>query len=67
MKYFVNNELKEILESTSLFDVLVQMKIANQKGIAVAINNSVIPKSEWEKYKLNENDRVTIITATQGG
>ena len=67
MKYFVNNELKEIRESTSLFDVLVQMKIADQKGIAVAINNSVIPKSEWEKYKLSENDKVTIITATQGG
>ncbi|GAA4165130.1 sulfur carrier protein ThiS [Chryseobacterium ginsenosidimutans] len=38
-----------------------------QKGIAVALNNRIIPQSFWAEIILNNNDSILIITATQGG
>ncbi len=37
------------------------------KGIAVAINQHVIPKERWADTPLHEQDQILIITATQGG
>ena len=37
------------------------------KGIAIAINQQVISKDRWSSYIINENDKVMIIKATQGG
>jgi len=37
------------------------------KGLAVAVNNAVIPRTTWDNFQLNENDTITIIRATQGG
>jgi sulfur carrier protein len=67
MNVFVNNEKREILNQLTIIQLLSDIKLNSPKGIAVAINNEVIPKSGWEKYLLNENDKVTIIRATQGG
>lgn len=38
-----------------------------RKGIAVALNNRIIPQSFWAETILNNNDSILIITATQGG
>ena len=38
-----------------------------RKGIAVALNNRIIPQSFWAETILNDNDSILIITATQGG
>ena len=67
MNVFINNEKREIINHLNLTQLLSDIKLNSSKGIAVAINNEVIPKSGWEKYLLNENDKVTVIRATQGG
>ncbi len=67
MTVFINNKEHNLIQSKNLFDVLTDVNLISQRGIAVAVNNTVIPKSAWEKYQLNENDKITIITATQGG
>ncbi len=69
MEITINDQLKKI-ESVSEFTVqqLIDLELRDkQKGIAVAVNNSVIPKTEWADHKLNEKDNVLIIKATQGG
>jgi sulfur carrier protein len=38
-----------------------------QAGVAVAVNGSVIPKSEWVSTALRSSDRVEIVTAAAGG
>ncbi len=40
---------------------------SNIKGIALAVNDKVIPKSEWEKFCLQNGDRILAIGAVQGG
>jgi len=67
MNVFVNNEKREILNQLTITQLLSEIKLNSPKGIAIAINNEVIPKSGWEEYLLNQNDKVTIIRATQGG
>ncbi|MEI6595462.1 MAG: sulfur carrier protein ThiS [Bacteroidota bacterium] len=67
MTVFINNKEHNLTQSKNLFEVLTDVNLISQKGIAVAVNNTVISKSAWEKYQLNENDKITIITATQGG
>ncbi|WP_437918464.1 sulfur carrier protein ThiS [Sphingobacterium sp. LRF_L2] len=37
------------------------------KGIAVALNQHVIPRSNWNDTFVKQHDELLIITATQGG
>jgi len=67
MKVFINNKDYVIHADASLTVALEQNGIQSQKGIAVAVNNAVIPKTEWQNKILTENDKITIIKATQGG
>ncbi|HEY8400003.1 MAG TPA: sulfur carrier protein ThiS [Cytophagaceae bacterium] len=67
MDIIINNELKQIGNNVSLSGLLADLKLLSQKGIAVAINDIVIPKAEWDTYSIQEKDKVTIIRATQGG
>jgi sulfur carrier protein len=38
-----------------------------QQGIAVAINMSVVPRSEWAQTNVADGDRIDIVGAKQGG
>ena len=38
-----------------------------QQGIAVAINMSVVPRSEWAQTTMSDGDRIDIVGAKQGG
>jgi sulfur carrier protein len=67
MNVFVNNQNCEVQPGANLGAALEKNGILDQKGIAVAVNNSVIPKATWANKILQENDKITIIRATQGG
>lgn len=47
-------------------DMLASLNMVSD-GIAIAINNIVIPKVQWDEHFLNEGDKLTVIKATQGG
>ena len=67
MNIYVNNKLQEVQGAANITLLLDTLNITAQKGIAIAINNNVVPGAEWGSYTLNENDKVTLIRATQGG
>ena len=67
MIVFINNKNCVLHADANLTMALEQNGILTQKGIAVAVNNAVIPKAEWQTKTLTENDKITIIRATQGG
>ena len=37
------------------------------RGIAVAVNGEVVPRSAWDATGLQPGDRVEVLTAAQGG
>ena len=67
MVVFVNNETVQLEKPETIPEVLKRINIPEPKGIAVAVNNAVIAKMDWEKFTIKENDKVTVIRATQGG
>ena len=38
-----------------------------EKGIAIAVNNRMVPRIEWEKCVLHPNDSLVVIKAACGG
>ena len=37
------------------------------RGVAVAVDAEVVPRTEWESHELTEGARVEILRAIQGG
>lgn len=67
MNIYCNGKPIAVSEPASLHSLLVLTDFVNKKGIAVAVNNSVVKKQDWESTFLHENDKVLIISATKGG
>lgn len=63
----INRESFMLPESGTLAEVLSVLQISRPDGIAIAVNDNVIPKGEWDGYRLKSEDKVFIIRATQGG
>jgi sulfur carrier protein len=38
-----------------------------RRGVAVAVNEEVVPRSSWDGTSLEAEDRVEILSAVQGG
>ena len=56
------------LSNRELTDALCEIGYdPNQQGIAVAINMSVVPRSEWGQTDIADGDRIDIVGAKQGG
>jgi sulfur carrier protein len=67
MTVSVNNQSVDTSPSASLGSLLAQLALAQKKGIAVAVNNVVVPRATWERYPLSGNEKITVLQATQGG
>lgn len=66
IKISLNDHPLEIVANTSI-STLVEITNSPLQGIAVAVNDTVIPRSEWQTHMLQSNDFVLIIKAAQGG
>lgn len=68
MELIINHTRKTFDVLPENLEALLAMELpGKKKGIAVALNNRIVPLSAWAKTSLNNNDSVLIITATQGG
>ncbi|PCI31338.1 MAG: thiamine biosynthesis protein ThiS [Flavobacteriaceae bacterium] len=62
----VNKEKITFQNQPSIEEVLSQFNVSD-KGIAIAVNEHIIPKENWSSALLREQDQLLIIKATQGG
>lgn len=67
MEVTVNQEILEIQDNCSIAMLLDQLPHLPAKGIAVALNQQIVAKTEWPGRNLVPGDKVMIIKATQGG
>ncbi|WP_066902555.1 sulfur carrier protein ThiS [Mycolicibacterium houstonense] len=61
----VNNETLEVGDQTTV-EGLLETRGFPDKGIAVALDWTVLSRSEWDRT-LVDGDRVEVVTAVQGG
>ena len=64
---YVNDKARALAASTSVWALLRELGLAERKGVAVAVNGSVVRRGEWPARTLAADDRVLVIQATQGG
>jgi sulfur carrier protein len=65
MKVTVNDTAVEVEEQTTVATLLETLGFPD-KGIAVAVDWTVLPRSEWYTT-LADGARVEVVTAVQGG
>ncbi|AWW40011.1 sulfur carrier protein ThiS [Streptomyces cadmiisoli] len=66
MNISVNGEPRRVAPGTAL-DTLVKTLTAAPSGVAAALNETVVPRTQWPTTPLTEGDRVEVLTAVQGG
>lgn len=67
MNVFLNGQQVTITDACNLKELLDENSLTNKKGVAVALNEHVIPRDHWENTTLNASDSIIVIQATQGG
>jgi sulfur carrier protein len=63
----VNDQPREVDATHALADLLRDLGLADRKGVAVAVNDEVVPRATWATRALAASDHVLVIQATQGG
>ncbi len=63
----VNDQPRSVADATTLLDLLRELALAERRGVAVAVNDTVVPRAEWPARPLAAADHVLVIQATQGG
>lgn len=66
MKVQLNNKEMELSPQSSIQQLTQTMELP-QAGVAIAVNNKMVPRAEWNQFILQENDQVVIIKAACGG
>lgn len=67
MLIYVNGDRREVAPGTLLSDVVGGGEATPRRGIAVAVDGSVVPRARLALTALSEGAKVEIVTAVQGG
>jgi len=63
----LNGEHTAVPEGSSIPDLLGILGFEAGRGVAVAVNGEVVPRSEWKGFDVTEGMSVEILRAVQGG
>ena len=59
---------KEIeFSGNTLLELMDDHGFMEKTGIAIAVNETVIPRNDWKNHVLKQEDIILIITPAQGG
>ena len=67
MQIIINKQAYQFDENTSLESAIETLELKETNGIALALNEEIIPKGEWQKTILFDEDKIIIIGAVAGG
>ncbi|OGQ07412.1 MAG: thiamine biosynthesis protein ThiS [Deltaproteobacteria bacterium RIFCSPLOWO2_12_FULL_40_28] len=66
MSVHINGEPKEFLEPLSVSELLKKLN-SSSLYVAIAVNQTVIPPSEFSTTQISDLDHIEILTPTPGG
>lgn len=66
MTILVNNKETELVQGNTIANLACQLGLP-EKGVAIALNNRMIPRAQWAEQTLQTNDSLVIIKAACGG
>lgn len=62
----VNGQDHELTEQLTMAQLLTRLSMP-EKGIAVAVDGVVLPKSRWDATTVEKGCNIEVLTAVQGG
>ena len=65
-KLIINGKNTFVLSET-LLKVLNEINIIKRQNMAVAVNEEVVEKINWENYKIKSGDIIEIVQPLKGG
>lgn len=63
----VNGTSTEVAAGICLSQFVALRGLLQTEGIAVAVNNKVVRRAQWDTTELLDGDSVVLLTAVQGG
>ena len=66
MQLIVNHKAMAMAEGSTLSTLAEALRLP-EKGVAVAVNNQMIPREAWSATSLQEGAQVVVIKAACGG
>jgi len=66
MNIIVNGESQSLESDANLGQLLVMLGL-DGKRIAVEVNRDIVARSDYDNFKLSENDTIEIVNAIGGG
>jgi sulfur carrier protein len=68
MKVLVNGEERRVHDGATVDALLDLLELApGRRGVAVAVDAEVVPRSGWRERELTDGAHVEVLTAIQGG
>ena len=66
MRIWFNDEPLQCAEATSVADLLTQLE-QQQPGVALALNQRILPRERWEHQQVIEGDQILLFQVIAGG
>ena len=64
----INGEAKTVQAGLSLYQLLRDLQVnPSRPGIAVSLNQEVVPRKLWQETEVQPDSEIEIIRAVQGG
>ena len=68
MKVVLNGDERELAEGATVQAAVEALDLpAAGRGVAVAVDAEVVPRTQWEKHTLQDGARIEVLRAIQGG
>jgi sulfur carrier protein len=67
MRIELNGKPVELVEDASVTAAVNALHADSARGVAVAVDGEVVPRSEWDATALHEGQQVEVLHAVQGG
>lgn len=66
MQVWFNDEPLQCADATSVANLLTQLE-QHQPGVALALNQHILPRERWEHHLLQEGDQILLFQVIAGG
>jgi sulfur carrier protein len=63
----LNGRPADVAGDATVADAVAAAGADGRRGVAVAVDGEVVPRSEWERTSLREHQHVEVLHAVQGG
>jgi sulfur carrier protein len=68
MRVLLNGSEAELTDGATVQAAIDTLDLpASGRGVAVAVDAEVVPRTQWQTHELNEGARVEVLRAIQGG